>query len=219
MSLKAVIFDMDGVIVDTEPEYQKVELELACKYGVPISISEINAYKGVHPIVMWQDIKEKYNLHHSVKELYEEEMNIMETYYRVGKLRVIQPTVSLIKKVHQSGLRIAVVSSSDKVNIFQTLKRLRVRRYFDTVVSGNDVEHSKPYPDAYLLAARLLGVSADECIVIEDSVAGVTSAKAAGMKVIQFTQDTRVKDCVADYSVADIKSVTVSLMDDIMSNK
>ncbi len=184
MSFKAVIFDMDGVIVDTEPEYQRVELELVSNSGDAISIADFKEYKGVHPIVMWTDIKKKHHLPQTVGELYEAEKKMMEAYYKKGKLRVIKPTVKLIKQAHKNGYKTAVASASEKVNILQVLKRLRISKYFDAVVSCNDVEKSKPDPDIYLLAAKLLGVSTAECVVIEDSIAGTISAKTAGMKAL-----------------------------------
>lgn len=215
MVLRAVIFDMDGVIVDTEPEYQKVELELMKKFHIPFGTSDLQRYTGVNPILMWKEIKEKNgHLKLSANELYAYEAKMMEIYYDSGNLNIIEPTIKLIEKVHKSGQKIGIASSSEKVNICRVLERVNIGHFFDAVVSNNDVSRCKPMPDIYLLAAEILCVNPRECVVIEDSISGVASAKSAGMKVVRYINEPdsiQIKD-EADYVVSNMGDVTIPLL-------
>lgn len=217
MGLKAVIFDMDGVIVDTEPEYLRVETELIKELNISVSEEELKEFSGINPLIMWQKIKEKYNLEKAAQELYLKEAELMERYYEKGALKAIKPTVDLIKELYRNGYKTAVASSSEKVNILHTLIRLKIKRYFDAIVSNNDVQNCKPKPDIYLLAARLLGTEPKDCVVIEDSIAGVIAAKDAGMKVIRYVSGENFdqRGCDADFTVTDITQITLPLILDI----
>jgi HAD superfamily hydrolase (TIGR01509 family) len=218
MALKAVIFDMDGVIVDTEPEYQRVEMELVKKYDRSMTLDDLKEYTGINSVVMWTHIKERLNLPQSVEELYQEEERLMQEYYENGDLKVIEPTVSLIKSAHEQGYRTGIASSSEKININLVLSRLNIGDCFDAVVSGSEVPRHKPYPDIYLHTAQLLGVAAEECIVVEDSMAGVAAARAAGMRVIRYVAGGSQKDIgEADYLVSDMAEVTVPLLEKLMN--
>lgn len=218
MKLKAVLFDMDGIIIDSEPEYFKIEMALVKSLGIQFNEDDQRSYVGVNPHVMWGRIKKEYNLKQSVDELYSSEAKMIDKYYEYGVLNVIRPTVKLIKETYQNGCLCAVVSSSERKNIYHVLKRLKMREYFKFVVSNDDVKRCKPMPDIYLLAAKFLHVAPSDCIVIEDSIPGVIAAKAAGMKVIRyqnpdhFTTDEKI----ADYVVSDMREINFSLLEDIL---
>lgn len=217
MNLQAVIFDMDGVIVDTEPEYQRVELELVHQVDSSITVSDLQRYTGIHPLNMWRDVQAKYNLPQTPQQLYEQEEQRMHAYYQHGRLQVIEPTIRLIEQVHAGGYRMAIASSSEKENILQVLKRVQIEPYFDAVVSNDDVQRSKPYPDIYLLAAQRLGVAPQACVVIEDSAAGTASAQAAGMQVVRYIGGGGLPgDVQADRTVHDMREVTLASLQAMM---
>lgn len=209
MGLKAVLFDMDGVIVDSEPEYFRIEMELFKRFNVGFNEQDQGRFVGINPLIMWQEIKDKYELTQTVKELYDIEADMMREYYAVGELKVIDPIQQLIQEIFDHGFLCAVASSSDKENIYQVLKRLALSDFFKAVVSNNDVERCKPLPDIYLLAAKRLRVQPSECIVIEDSNAGVTAAQAAGMKVIQYCAHIDCNLSDADWAVSHMNEVTL----------
>lgn len=217
MALKAVLFDMDGVIINSEPEYFKVEMELFKKLDINFTEDNQKKYVGINPLVMWKEIKEEYNLIQTANELYDAEAKMIQEYYANGELNAIMPTLDLILDVYNHGYLCAVASSSEKQNIYHVLNRLGLKVYFKAVVSNNDVERCKPMPDIYLLAAQMLNVKPSECIVIEDSRAGVTAAKAANMKVVRyskFQENTKDKE-QADCLVRDMREITLSRLVDL----
>ena len=159
MDIKAVIFDMDGVIVNSEPEYLRVELELMNRYHIPYDESDLRRFTGVNPVLMWREIKEKFpRLEFTAEEIYEYEACMMRDYYRSDQLIGIKPTLELISNTYASGYKMAVASSSERENVHHVLERLNIRQYFSAIVTNNDVARCKPSPDIYCLAARLLGV-------------------------------------------------------------
>ena len=98
MALKAVIFDMDGVIVDSEPEYQRVEMEMVKKFNASITLDHLKEYTGIDSVTMWAHIRERFDLPQTAEELSREEERLMRRYYESGELKVIEPTVSHQKR-------------------------------------------------------------------------------------------------------------------------
>lgn len=218
MALKAVIFDMDGVIVDSEPEYQRVGMELIKKHDDSITLDHLKEYTGIDSLTVWSQIKERFNLPQTAEELCRAEEKLMQKHYEHGELRVIEPTISLIKSAHKKGYLTGVASSSERVNINLVLNRLNIADYLDAVVSGSEVPRHKPFPDIYLHTAELLGVGAEECIVIEDSLAGVAAARAAGMQVIRYVPGGSREDIgEADHLVFDMAEVTLPLLERLIN--
>ena len=218
MALKAVIFDMDGVIVDSEPEYQRVEMEMVKKYNTSITPDHFREYTGIDSMTMWGYIRARFDLPLTAEELCREEERLMRQYYESGELKVIAPTVSLIKAAHEAGCRTGIASASGKENITAVLSRLNIGDYVDAAVSGSEVPRHKPHPDIYLHTAQLLGVKPEECVVIEDSLAGVAAARAAGMRVIRYAAGGSRDDIgEADYLVSDMAEVTLPLLEKLAS--
>lgn len=212
-SIKAVIFDMDGVIVDSEPEYQRVELELMERFNIPYGVSDLRRFTGVNPILMWREIKEKLpNIELTAEELYVHETNMMRDYYRGDHVRAIKPALKLIRHIYESGYKMGVASSSERENVCWVLERLKISHCFSAVVTNNDVSRCKPSPDIYCLASKLLGVEPRECVAIEDSAAGVASARAAGMYVIWYTSEYAAHEDKAVCVVNDLAMVSMSTL-------
>ena len=213
MDIKAVIFDMDGVIVNSEPEYQRVELELMNRFHIPYGESDLRRFTGVNPVLMWREIKEKFpRLDFTVEEMYEHEASMMRDYYRSDQLITIKPALELIRYVYDSGYKMAVASSSERENVYHVLEGLKISHYFSAIVTNNDVARCKPSPDIYCLAARLLGVETGEALVIEDSIAGVASARVAGMKVVWYTSEHTKHEDESVYIVNDLAAVSISVL-------
>jgi len=220
MALKAVIFDMDGVIVDSEPEYQRVGMELVKKYGASVTLDYLREYTGIDSMTMWAHIRERFSLPPTAQELCREEERLMRQYYENGKLQVIEPAVSLIKSAHETGYRTGIASASGKENIAAVLRRVNIGDFVDAAVSGSEVPRHKPHPDIYLHTAQLLGVKPEECVVIEDSLAGVAAARAAGMRVIRYAAGSSREDTGgADYLVSDMAEVTLPLLEKLASGE
>lgn len=183
---KAVLFDMDGVIINTEPVYMEVEMKLASELGIPLTEDIQKRYTGVHHSVMWNDLKIAHDFSMTSDEITEIESRLVNSYYLHGSLEPIEPTIELIKKLSSEGIYCAIATSNDECNANLVVERLGIKRYVSTIVSSSNVRKCKPAPDIFLLAADLLGVESKDCVVVEDSKSGCLAAKAAGMKVVAY---------------------------------
>ena len=185
--IKAVVFDMDGVIVDSEYTYLESKTEILREAGFPKPITYQYQFMGTTYEFMWTKMKNELGLPESIN-LYIELMNKKrhEMIIRDG-VRGIRGVKELIKSLPKTEYKLAVASSSPEKDIISTLTSLKLIDFFDELVSGEEVTHSKPFPDVYLEAAKRLQVKPEECVAIEDTPNGVTSAKAAGMYVIGFS--------------------------------
>ena len=182
----AIIFDMDGVIVDSEPRHIRAFREVfgAMGYGERHGM-DFEAYLGRSDRALWLDFVAKHQPKETLEELTEwKQRRLIEI------LRAEQPIFpglpDLVAKLAVEH-RLAVASGSLHLVIEEVLKLKNLRRFFETVVSVQDVAQGKPAPDIFLRTAELLEVSPAACCVIEDSAAGVQAGKAAGMTVIAIT--------------------------------
>ncbi len=185
--LKAVIFDMDGVIIDSEPIHFEREKMLFRELGLSISDEEHNSFVGITGRDMWKRIKRKYNLEQSVDELVRFDRSQLNHYFFYpDKIKSIPGIKDLIEELSNHKIKLVLASSAPLNRIVLILEKLRLRQYFSEIVSGEEVEYGKPNPDIFFHAASLAGVKPKDCLVIEDSRNGVEAAKLAGMKCLGF---------------------------------
>lgn len=183
---EAVIFDMDGVLVDSEPRHEQAfrdvfdEMGLGATHGI-----EFERYYGQSDRVLWMDFISKHRPKQTLDELVVwKERVFFEMLSRDEP--IFESVPGLLSKLSER-YPLAVASGSYHTVIDRVLALKNLRQYFRAIVSAQDVKRGKPAPDIFLLAAELLGVKAERCCVIEDSVAGVEGARAAGMQVIGIT--------------------------------
>ena len=186
LKFSAVIFDMDGVIVDSEPRHERAFLDVfeQMGYGQTHGV-HFEHYIGRSDRAVWVDFIARHNPRWSIEELTAWKQN-----HVIEILRREQPIFAgLPELVGQlaASHRLAVASGSVHRVIDEVLAMKSLRRHFPVVVSVQDVARGKPAPDVFLRAAELLGVEPELCCVIEDSAAGVTAARAAGMTAIAIT--------------------------------
>lgn len=184
--LKAVIFDMDGVIVDSEPMHFEVDKRVLKKCGFIANNEILYPYVGVTNPEMWKDLKEKYNFILSVEELLKFQSELKIEVLNETKMEAIDGIKELLNELKQNEIFTAVASSSPRFFIDAILEKIRITEYFTVVLSGEEVQRGKPYPDIFLKTAEMLRVNPQECVVIEDSINGVKAALSAGMKCIGF---------------------------------
>ena len=202
--IKAVIFDMDGIIIDSEPIYFDLEMKLFRQLCLPISEKDHDAFVGTSTRNMWVYLKDKFDIKPSADELVKIERELYEKRLMSEKIVPIDGVVELIKNLHKGGLKLAIASSSSLYEIETIADLFKIKSYFLQFVSGDEVGKGKPEPDIFLLAAERLSVKPEECIVIEDSRNGVEAAKKAGMKCIgcqnpgSGSQNLRSADLVWD---------------------
>ena len=206
--IKAIIFDMDGVLVDSEPFHVENEKRMFKKMGLDISDEEHVGYMGTATDVMWAKIIKDRNLPHDVADL--TILTIQEGLPFFKSLEKIEPMpglTELLKKLQAKKIPMAVASSSDVETIRIILDKSGLKKYFLYAVSSSEVGKSKPEPDIFLHTATLLSVKPEECLVIEDSTNGIRAAKSANMVCVAYSgasadnQDQSLADeQIADYS-------------------
>lgn len=217
--IKAVIFDMDGVIIDSEPLQYQAFLHCTGKVlGIHIGAEEFAEFIGTSNIHIYSTLKEKHNLQLSVQEMCHIHENQYINLLRQEKtIRPIDGADKLIQSLYQNGIKLAVASSSPMQHIGIVLDLFTLAACFAAKASGQECEHGKPAPDVFLRAAELLGVSPEDCLVIEDSRNGVAAAKAARMQCIAFynpnsgNQDlSKADQIIKHFSEFDIQRVLQS---------
>jgi HAD superfamily hydrolase (TIGR01549 family) len=221
--LKAVIFDMDGVIFDSELLHATLEEELFKELGFCLTLEEHNGYVGTTSHYMWTDLKRKFNLTTSVDDLVENERKKFYESLSENNIKecIIEGVEELIVKIYNSNLKIAVASSSPINIIEKVINTIDLNMYFNVIVSGDYVIESKPKPDIFLYAAEKLGVNPNECLVIEDSHNGVLAAKAADMFCIGYVNknsgDQNLEN--ADLIIENYNTINIEMLDSILNKQ
>ncbi|MCL4393366.1 MAG: HAD family phosphatase [Chloroflexi bacterium] len=210
MPCSAVVFDLDGVVADTESIQLKAFNLVLKPYGIEISEHEwATVYVGT-PVE--QDVAAahaRYNLPVSLETMASERR---ATYSKLiqtrGELEPSDGLVELLQFLQAREILTAIASASPRVDVSNVLQRLEIAPFFRVVVTSDDVRRSKPAPDVYLHAAAGLGVSPGDCFAVEDSASGMLAAKAAGMTVIGFpSRFTRHQDLKSDFRISELSQV------------
>jgi len=209
--LKAVIFDMDGVIIDSEPIYFEIERSLFDKLGVDISQKEHESFVGMTMEGLWEKITDQYQLEDTIEDLTRLHKDSVFQYMSEAKeLPIVKYIKELIEELRNRKIKLALASSSPKKLIEIILAKLNLQDSFDLIISGEEVEKGKPAPDIFTEAAYRLDLNPNDCIVIEDSTNGVKAAKAAMMKCIGFQN---INSGNQDLSLADITVDSIGEID------
>ena len=207
---KAVIWDMDGVIADTGPYHFKAWQEVFQKRGITFTEEDFRHYFGQRNDTIIRNVLGKGLSPSEVDAIVDEK----EINYRQRVRQNIKPlpgAIKLLKSLSEYGFKIALASSAPMENIQLVTQGLGINNYFHSIVSGRDVTEGKPSPQGFLLAAKKLGIAPQNCIIIEDAVAGVTAAKRAGMRCIAVT-NTHPRESLtgADLVIDTLETVSVT---------
>jgi HAD superfamily hydrolase (TIGR01509 family) len=209
--MKAVIFDMDGVIIDSEPIHFEVDMQTMKDFGCNISKEELNKYVGTTNEYMFTDIKNKYKLDKSAEEIINYRCELVKRKVIESDLMPIEGIIDLLKNLKAKNIPAAIASSSPRDFIEVVVSKFGIEDYFSCILSGEEVENGKPAPDIYVETAKKLRVKPEECIVIEDSKNGVLAAKKANMKCIGFKNVNSGEQDLskADFIVNSIREITI----------
>ncbi len=214
--MKAIIFDMDGVLVDSEPHHVKIEKKLFTKLGLNISDEEHSTYMGKAIDVMWKEIIRDKKLSFNSKQLVEQTVIESKKHFLSQEGLAPMPGLEeLLKNFNKRGIPMAVASSSGQEIIDILLSTTDLKKYFVYTVSSELVGGSKPEPDIFLHTAALLAAKPEECIVIEDSTNGIRAAKAANMYCVAYNG---VSNNMQDQSLADVQINDYSELESIVAN-
>lgn len=187
-TIRAIIFDMDGVLADSEPIINEAAIAMFAERGLTVQPDDFLPFVGAGEERYIGGVAEKYgfplDLPIAKRRTYEIYLDLVPL-----KLQSFPGVHDLIRACRETGLRLAVASSADAIKVTANLKKIALPpESWDVVLTGETVQRNKPAPDIFLLAAEKLGVAANECTVVEDAVNGVRAAKAAGMRCVAVAQ-------------------------------
>jgi HAD superfamily hydrolase (TIGR01509 family) len=185
--IKAVLFDMDGVLIDSEEFICEAGIRMFAERGLTVHPEDFKPFVGMGENRYLGGVAEKYGFDFNLEQ---DKARTYEIYAEIAPARLVPlPGVhDFIRRCQDRSLKLAVATSADLIKMAINLAALNFEpRTFDATVNGLEVDRKKPFPDIYLEAARRLGVPPEECLVVEDAVSGVRAAKAAGCKCLALT--------------------------------
>ena len=180
--LKGIIFDMDGVIIDSEPIHYEIEQNLLKKLGANLSKKEHATFIGTTDYNMWSSLKERYNLEPSVEEIIDMKKELF--LRNIDKIQLIDGFYDFMTMLYKKGYKLGLASSNNRKAVESIVEKFELDKYIEVTMSGEDVSKGKPDPEIFLTTAKKLSINPEDCIVVEDAENGVVAAKAAGMKCI-----------------------------------
>ena len=203
----AILFDLDGVLADSEPWWNEIDATLLKQYGATYRGEYHQDVLGINYRLAIEFYKKAFNIPAPTEEMMQRRGEIAAEFF-AKQIGLFPGTKEVLNELRQMKLRLAVATSSVSTSARPFLNRTGLTDFFEVVVTGEEVTHGKPAPDIYVRAAEKLQVRTDECLVIEDSLSGVTAGKAAGMRTVAIP-DTRFVDSApyrqqADYMLTRI---------------
>ena len=211
----AVLFDMDGLLVDTEKVWFEVESELATSLGGSWGPADQLALVGGPLERTLEYIAATVPAEVSPEELREQLLDGMVNRLRRGPVHWMPGARRLLEETSAAGVPRALVSSSLRVVVDAVLDAIG-REHLPVTVSGDDVARTKPFPDPYLLAARSLGVDPADCVALEDSATGAASARAAGCYTVAVPSLVTIPPEVAHHQVASLEELDLAALADLV---
>lgn len=199
--LKAVLFDMDGVIVDTEPLHRKAYFNMFDEVNINVGEELYDSFTGKSTLPICRTLCQHFELNHEPENLVAiKRKHFKYLFENDSSLTLLDGVHELIKDYHSNGLTLILASSASMPNINRIFDRFDLNKYFKAKISGADLKASKPHPEIFIKAAALAEEHGDHCMVIEDSTNGIVAAKAAGIYCVGFKSPHSVNQ---DYSKAD----------------
>ncbi len=213
--IHTVIFDMDGVIVDTEPVHRYAYYKQFEELDIEVTEAMYTSFTGFSTRNTFQTLKEQFQLTHEVEDLIQRKRNIFNDAFDTKEdLELLDGVRTLIEDLHQNGIQLILASSASKVTIDRVFTRFGLHDFFTHIVSGEDFPKSKPHPAIFEHAASLSTAPKENCIVIEDSTNGVRAAKAAGIYCVgyvsQHSKDQHLDE--ADLVINHFKELTAEVI-------
>ncbi len=186
MTARHIIFDCDGVLVDSEPLSMRADVLLLREYGIHMTEQEAHRrFVGKTFQAMLDELAVELGIAISAT-LTGQKDDLIEAMYR-KELQIVPGVAGMLDELQRSGLSFSIASNSPKRRVELALDLTNIADFFDAITTKEDVDRAKPAPDVYALAAQLSGFATTQCMAVEDSTTGVTAAVAANLKTVGFT--------------------------------
>jgi len=198
---KGVIFDMDGVLIDSEPLYRRINSSLFSRFGFSLSNDEYSEFVGTSDKDMWQRLRKRYNLTESIETINTIRREKHVNFFSAADLKPMNGAIELLEYIKRNDIKLALASSTPEEIVNIVMKRTGMNEYFKIRVCGDQVERSKPEPEIFIKAIEKLGIPKEDGIIIEDSENGVKAAVRAGVKVVGFQSDDGSQDLSGAFAI------------------
>lgn len=204
--MKAIVFDMDGVLVDSEPLHLLAMQSFLAKFGIEYSEKDNHEFLGRTDYYIATVLIPRYSLDMAPEDLVRGKEDFTQEFIR--KKGEARPGVyETLQSASNANISMCVASSATLSTIRVVMDTLSIGNYFSHLCSGDEVEHGKPAPDIYLMAAERIGVPPEDCVAIEDSLNGLKAARAAGMYCVSVPCDATAHQ---DHSIADLRLASLA---------
>ncbi len=216
--IKTVIFDMDGVIVDTEPVHHYAFNEHFKELDIEVSPEMYASFTGNSTKNVFEKLIKAFDLKQDINFLINRKRDLFnEAFDKKEDLFLLDGVLDLIQDLHKKGMQLVLASSSANVTIDRIFKRFGLHQYFSHIVSGEDFPKSKPDPAIFVHAAFLSNTNIENCIVIEDSTNGIKASKAAGIFCIGYdSPNSKLQDySLSDLIISDFKELSFDFISKI----
>lgn len=214
MSLKAVLFDMDGVIVDTEPLHRKAYFKTFKELGIDVSEELYASFTGASTKRVCDTLIKNFNLKQTFEEIAKIKREYFKDYfYNDEEFDLISGVKELIEHYYENDITLILASSATMTTIDMVFEKFELEKYFSGKISGADLKESKPHPEVFLLAAEMAGQPVENCMVIEDSTNGILAAHRAKIFCAAYRSPHSKNQ---DYTLAD---TVVSDYEDLQIDK
>ncbi len=217
---KCVIFDMDGVISDSEPLHQRCEKDMFRLLGINVSDEVHNTLVGASDETIWTRLDRLYNLPVTINEAVQLKKTMYDNYLKqTNDLQPLPYVSEVIGNLISQGFLLALASSSPRMQIDYIINKFNLDKCFNAITSGDDVKNGKPHPEIFLKTAKMLEINPGSCVVIEDSHNGVTAAKKAKMKCIGYINPNSGNQDLskADMQITSFKQLSVKFIDQLFT--
>ncbi|MGB0633344.1 MAG: HAD family hydrolase [Flavobacteriaceae bacterium] len=200
--IKAVIFDMDGVIVNSEPLHKKAYYNMFKDFKLDVSESLYESFTGKSTYSICEQLCLKFNLSITPYELVNSKRKHFKYIFENDKsFKMIDGAFELIKDYYKNNLKLVLASSASMLTINKVFEKFDLDKFFVAKISGADLKQSKPNPEIFLKAAKISGHNKKDCIVIEDSTNGIIAANSAGIFCVGYKSKNSINQ---NYSLADL---------------
>lgn len=202
MSLKAVLFDMDGVIVDTEPLHRKAYFKTFNQLGIEVSEELYTSFTGASTKRVCDTLIDRFNLSETFEEIAKiKRAHFKDYFYNDEEFDLIPGVKALIQHYYENGITLILASSATMTTIDMVFEKFELEKYFSGKISGADLKESKPHPEIFLKAAEMANEPIENCMVIEDSTNGILAANRANIFCAAYKSEHTHNQ---DYSLANI---------------